>query len=302
MNAWRSKAGLLLLTGLTAGCASPRGTPLDAELEMSALTARTAYEQGALDKAAALYRTALARARLTDNGPEIARGAYNLAICLTAAGRYEDARRLLVQARGGFGAAGRELAQSYLVEARICRLEGKGEDAVRLVHSALAAGGGDDCRVQAQLLLAEIALDSGDAAKAQAAFAPARKRLGRINNPRIRADAEGVAAQIALLSQQAATAAGHLDAKAGWLKAAGQYLDAAQTLRGAADAYAGAGRLADAFDRYLRAAHGLYGGGDGQRALMIVEQALKTAEALKDEGLRTRAAALRDEIRQALKP
>jgi tetratricopeptide (TPR) repeat protein len=298
MNARVRWSALVLAGGLAAGCATPAGPRLDDQIQRDTAAGRAAYDTGSIGKAADLYGLALARARLTDDAVETARAAYNLAACLAALGRYTEAHDLLVLARAGFGTNGSAAAQTYLVEARMLRRQGQGEEAAKVARTALGASDDPDASAQAGILIADMACDAADGAKAQGALEWVRGRLKSVKNPRVQADAASVSARIALLGKAFGEAGRGWDACAGWLRRAGQYRQMAEALNNAGEAYQQAGLWREAFDRYVRAGQSYLGGGDRKAALAALQRGMALGPKLNDEAASARGGALLQELQR----
>lgn len=292
------RALLLAALMLGAGCATPALRAPDAELVRHTRTAQAAYERGALEQAIEAYRAALARARRMDDQLNAARAAYNLAVCLAAAGRYPEADELLVQARASLGTRGHEAAAVRLAQARIARAESRPETA-SLAKESLEAGADGATALQALSLLAEVALNAGDLSGAEQTLRRAEKCARRVEDPAARAELEGVTARLALLRQRPAEAAVRLDARAQWLNQARQYAALAATLQAAGDAHRDAGARREAFDRYWRAAQSFLGGGQAAEARAAAQAARTVAQQLGNQQLEELLTAFEGELDRA---
>ncbi len=243
-----------------AGCASPpRIDRRDPDLDRALSLARAAQAAGAADTAADSYRQALARAWVMDRPDLVAPCAYNLAACLAALGRYEEARAWLDEARQNAARAGLPLSEAALLEARLARAQGRPEEAEALLRAGqtTAAFAHEDVRLSASLLLAELRADQGDSAGAEAALEPVSLRALERAEPAVRAEAAAIEARLRVLKRQPAAAGPLFDNAADQWRKAGRYLDMARALDQAARAYAGAGQHQSAADRTLRAARSL---------------------------------------------
>ena len=150
---------------MTGKSSKPIGAPMDPELLRAADAAHAAYMAGSLNAAIELYGAALKRARLMDNGVEIARNAYNLAVCLTAAGRLDEGRKLVRESRLESLPNSFQAGVADLLEAKIMWRKGRTEETVLLLESAQRAFGTKPpahVAAQVHLLLAAVACEEGD--------------------------------------------------------------------------------------------------------------------------------------------
>lgn len=301
-------AALLLSVSLllAAGCSSPpKVVRPDPDIERNAAAGRAAFAGGGAEQAAAYYRKALDRARLVDNPAEIGRNAYNLALCLTLMKRYAAARALLDEARAEFGRAGLDPQEIQLLEAKTARRQGRAAEAVSLAQTlaeALAGRKDDACRLQAHLLLADVACDTGGVAQARAELTRADLKLIARAEPGVRAEAAQVQARILMLERKTHDAAVQLDAAAESFREAGRYQEMALALDEAGRAYEFGGEKTAALDRYYRAARSLLMGGDAAQAGEIAGRALPLAERTGNAEFQQRLGRLKTEIDARLKP
>jgi len=128
VSSFRSKGSGFLAVFLVAmllnACSSTKpATPAQTEMSRVTTTARMAYEQGSVSQAARLYVRALKMARVQDDPVEMGNNAYNLAACMIALGKYDDARNLLREAKREFERAKRSAPSIFLLDAkaRACR-------------------------------------------------------------------------------------------------------------------------------------------------------------------------------------
>jgi tetratricopeptide (TPR) repeat protein len=300
---WQLAIVSVLAALLFTGCSTPPPPPSPEQEELSRVTttARMAYEQGSASQAARLYVRALAMARVQDDPVEIGNNAYNLAACLIAIEKYDDARSLLREAKREFERAKRPVTMILLLDAKAARLQGNAEEALALADQVLASLKPDDrgtYPLQVALLRTQIACDRGDVAVSKAEFAKAGKALSDTRDPVLKADASGIAGRIALLENDPARAAREYDQQADYYKSAGRYRDMALSLGSAGQAYLDANTLVPSADRFYRSARSLYAQGDELAALKMVEAALAAGEKAGDQDSLMRTKALFDEIKK----
>ena len=287
---------------LVAGCATPPPpSPEKTELSRVTTTARMAYEQGSASQAARLYVRALKMARVQDDPVEIGNNAYNLAACLIAIEKYDDARSLLREAKREFERAKRPIPAIVLLDAKAARLQGKADEALALADQVLVflkEGDGGAYPLQVFLFKTQVACDRGDVAVAKLELVKAQKELKTHDDPILKADAVGVAGRIALLEGNPSRAAQEYDRQADYFKRAKKYREMALSLGLAGQAYQDASIFLPAVDRFYRSARSLYAQGDELAALKMVEAALSSGEKTGDQDSLARTKAFFDEIKK----
>lgn len=288
-----------------AGCSTPPPpSPEKTELARVTTTARTAFEQGSVSQAARLYIRALKMARMQDDSAEIGNNAYNLAACLIALGRYDDARSLLREAKREFERAKRPVTMLLLLDAKAARLQGHADEALALagqVLTSLKPGKAGTYSLQVYLLKTQIACDQGNVSAAKAEFANVEKDLKGAGDLVLKAEASGIEGQIARLENDPGRAAQKYDQQADIFKRAKKYHDMALALGTAGQAYLDAHILLPSVDRFYRAARSLYAQGDELAALKMIESAMVAGEKAGDQDSLIRTKALFDEIKEQVK-
>lgn len=292
-----TRHGRVLLAGVCcvglAGCGTVRVATLDPVIRNYADNARSAYESGRTEKAAELYARAMERAGLIDSPEEVGRNAYNLALCQIAMGKPAEAQKWLRQAKLSFGnKPGPALAKVMVADAEAARLGGRSVEAVAQAQAALSHGAESAEKIQAELLLAEIALQQGDMKAGEKHYRKALYRVSKETTPPVRARLEGVAAQLIQSSAMKGDAAACLERRANWLKEAGDYTRMGESLKAAGAAYAVTGRAAAAFELLVRGAASLKAAGQTAQALDSAQQAAKLAIVLNKPAYSERAAIL----------
>lgn len=287
---------------LLAGCSSTKpATREQIELSRITTTAHAAYEQGSVSQAARLYVRALKMARVQDDPIELGNNAYNLAACLIALDKYDDARNLLQEAKRELERAKRPTLSILLLDAKAARLQGKPDEALALAEQVLVfpkQGGGGTIPLQVSLLKTQIACDHGDVAAAKLELAKAQKMLKSKDDPILKADAAGAAGRIALLEGDPARAAQEYDRQVEYYKRAKKYREMALSLGSAGRAYLDANILTPAMDRLYRSARSLFAQGDELSALKMIEAALVSGEKSGDQNSLQRTRMLFDEIKK----
>jgi tetratricopeptide (TPR) repeat protein len=120
------------------GCSSgPREIAArDSRLERTVEDAQSAFREGDLATAEAMYRQALVRAWATDDPYESGTAAYNYAACLVSQSRLAEASDWLVDARVELCRGGASTGNTWLLSAEIAVAESRLDDADRLVARA----------------------------------------------------------------------------------------------------------------------------------------------------------------------
>ena len=119
------------------------------------------------------------------------------------------------------------------MEARMARRQGELQRAMELGTEALRLAKAADsrtARLSAHLLLADLACDTGDAARADKELKRAVALASTETDSLLRAETERTAGRLALATQQGPDAGLHYDAAAEILRKAGRYRE--QTSRG----------------------------------------------------------------------
>ncbi len=287
----------ILCVAMATGCSTPRAGLMDPKIKAFAEAADVAYQRGELDRADALYANALQRARLTDNGTEIAHNAYNLALCRMASGKPGEARNLLVQARVLMAGKGIEEARILLAEAEAARLAGAAVESGELARRAVTAGADREGRIQAQLLQAQAAVVSGNLKDARIYYLSANDKVSKATVPIIRARLDGLA--VKLIQAQVMSgdiAAIHLS-QAGWLKKAGQFAEMVVALNAAGEAFEQVENWPQAYNCRIRAAQSLYAAGLRDPARLAANRAVELAEKTGDINHKALAAGILGDLK-----
>jgi len=271
----------------------------DAELARLNNSARAAYNREALETAATLYEQALTRARALDTALAIGNAAYNLAICRLAQGENEKASHLLREAEIELIRAQAGLADVLLVKAKLAQLQGRHDDARRLIQRLLsdpASAPAASHRVEAALVRGQLACDDGETARARAELDEATRQGAALSEPVLQAAGENLAGRINLLEKKPAEAAGHFDRESVLYQEARQPRELAAALRRAGEAWREASQPGLAAERFFRAARCSFAQGDPVEAVRCVELSLSLAAAARDDALQQRVLQLQAEI------
>ena len=283
---------LWVAAALAAGCGTPRVSSFDSRLKDWSETARVAYGEGQVARAAELYGLALERARLIDTPLEVGKTAYNLALCKAALGREEEARQFLAQALALLPAESPEVGRARMAEAELDRAGGNEPTAVATALSIVAGRAEADTKAQARVLLAEAAMRANDKDQCAAQWKRAVSALSEDSDPLVWARAEAVAAWLKQAEGGDLEAGRALERQAKWLGKAGQYRGMAGALEEATSAYRKGADLRAAADCALRAAQSLAANGEKERAVRLVLQAQGLADNAGDRERQRQAAAL----------
>lgn len=302
MSKWTWGGSGTLFLVLLMGCASPKPLPTsrrDADLAQMTRIARAAFERGSIPQAIALYERALKRARMLDEATEIGNAAYNLAVCLTMTGQYDRARELLREAASEFRRAKQNLADVWLLEAKVVYKQGQRAEALSLAERVLtdpASTPSRSHRVQVAVLQGNIAFDDGDAALAKRALARAQQEMQAVSNYALQAETVRLAGSIDLLEEKTDAAAVAFDREAGLWQQAGRYPEMARALGRAGKAYRAAGRKGSGAERFFRAARSSWARGEREVALYYIQEAASLAQETPNLSLRQRVLTLQEEM------
>lgn len=298
---------LALVCALSAlvGCASPRraATPAgDTELSRLNNTARAAFDRGSPTLAGKLYEQALTRARALDDATSIGNAAYNAAACRIALGEHEPARELLREAETELARAKANLADVFLLQAKLAHWQARRDDALRFATQLLSDPGSTPSpvhRAEAALLKGQLACDDRDVARARSALDEAMQQTKAAKDNALRAGCEKLSGAIFLLEKQPAAAAEAFDREAALCQQARQPRSMVLALCRAGDAWRDAGQTATAAERFFRAARSSFAQGYQSEAVKSVELSLSLATQAQDDGLTQRARQLQAEIRKS---
>ncbi len=293
-------------TLLCGGCGgSPKAAPppigaaADPQLNQFSDNAHTAYRLGNFELAARLYGSALSRAHATDDAPQIAGSAYNLAICEMALGRLDAARQHLRESKAESQRGNLPLGDVLLVESKVARLQNKPDEAAALAHAVIDSKEASTTagqRAAANVTLGLIACDRKDTATASAQL----NSVSQTNSdPALSVDIAELAASIAELQGNSEAAATAFDREAELALDCGQYARMVRALTQAGRNYCKLDRSAAAADRLFRAARSENGLGHAASAQQIAAEAAGFAERAQDEDLLGRITALRKQMQPA---
>ena len=280
---------LIVISLLTpAGCgsrpAAPSGPPVDRDLERTNRAARTAFENGRIQQAAALYRQTLERAYLRDDLSAAIDAKYNLALCLTLLQSDREALELIKQAGAELSGAGRPVLSDILVlEAFIRYRLGQSQAAWQLTDDILSKADTISSAVQSKThyLRGLIANDSGDSATLRTEISA----LAKSDSPVVRADREELVGHLAMKERRWNEAVLAFDEAAALRRQMLDYRGMVKVLAKAAEASEHAGRLVPASRRYLRAGQSAALQGNTDQARMWLTRAALLAEQGGDESI-----------------
>lgn len=293
------KAGLGLMAAVcvaATGCGTAHVSLLDPDIRGMSEAARSAYNSGQVGRAAELYRSALERARLTDSRGEVARTAYNLALCRLAMGRADDARQLLVQAEALLPGDSEEAARVTMAFAEAAAAMERFDEAAAAVRRITSGKADGETEVQAHLLLAEMARRSGDQAACASECERAASGLAKSANPFLHARSDAIDAWLASKAGRHVEAGRELESQAGWLGRGGRYAAMAGVLAEAAEAFEAGGELVPAADCRLRAVQSMVAQGDKASAVALLRRTVEFTRKSGDDRHRRQAEALMAEL------
>ena len=305
MSAMRMAAPLAAaLAMLSSGCGSPPKTVrADPVVKREAAAADTLIASGSWEKAAAHYSAALRRARQMDAPGQIAAQAYGLAACRAQAGDYAAARALIDEGLAEARRAGASEQPLALLRIRVARLQKNLDEAQAMaVESVQAAEKAGDRLFLARLrvMLAQIAFEKGDAARARAELKIAMPLLKKLPaDEALLAEANVAQAAVSRSDRQFREAAMQYDAAARFLRGAGRYGDMALVLEDAAQAWADAGEPGFAADRWHRSARSALAAGAVEHAGDLIKKGSQAAAEGGDKSLQAAFGRLQAELGRA---
>jgi tetratricopeptide (TPR) repeat protein len=264
-----------------AGCGSRptglQGPPVDQDLHRTGRAARTAFESGRIQQAAALYRQTLERAYLRDDLAAVIDARYNLALCLTLLHSDREALELILQTREDLSRAGQPTpADILLLEATILYRQGRSPDAWQITESILQSIDAIPSAVKnkTHFLRGLIATERGDPTTLQVEIAA----LAESNSPIIQADREELMGHLALTERRWDAAVSAFDEAAVLRRQNLDYRAMVNALAKAGEACRRAGRPVAASSRYLRAGQSAALQGNSDQARIWLTLAAQLAE------------------------
>lgn len=286
---------------LPASCSGPEPRQ-EGDSEFLHLTeaAQEAFCAGRAERAAVLFRQARQRAWILDDAAAMGDAAYNLAACLLSLGEADPARLYLAEALDQARRTGSSPADALLLDAEAARLQGKSAEADQICLQVLSLPdrmAAESRRLQAMLLRARLACDSGAAEEAVARLEEADDLLSDVRLPRLTAAAARLEGEVHMMAGAWGKAGDAFDREAGSWKEAGIHREMAGALVRAGECYKDAGEPGRAVDRLVRATRSLFAQGEKTTALVYAELSLDTAEQAGDEAAVRRCQALLDEVR-----
>jgi phospholipid/cholesterol/gamma-HCH transport system substrate-binding protein len=232
------------------------------------------------------FRSDLEKARTANNSREIARNAYNLAVCLLGESKYEEIRMLLKEAEAETQGSVEISVRNRLLEAEVARRSGDTNRALEIARSVvqqLDKSVGADMRIESRLMVAGFYCDVGNTADARGELQAIASLLKKTESSRLKAMAARVTGQVLLKEDSLVEAAVQFDLEAGLLQQAESFFEMAAALEAAGRAYERAGNHAMAADRYFRAGRSWMASGyqsPGEKALL---EAFAPAQLCEDE-------------------
>lgn len=268
-----------------AGCATrppaEPAPPADPAIARLAESARAALLAGAPDRAAALYREALARAEALDDSAASAALSFNLAVALFQAGDLPAARAAAAEARMSAARIGAGTAAAALLQARISLGERKPDEAAAACDAAEAAGPAGPERAEFSLVRSEIARARGAHEEADRYAAEARERMPRHAPPAWRARLHRAAGESELRAGRPAAAAAEFRLEAEAAREARSASGVSDARLREAGALREAGEAAAAAESYLAAARSF----KAQQCLASAQEAAAAGLALPAEAI-----------------
>ncbi len=252
-----------------------------------------------MPRAITLYGRALKRARMLDEATEIGNAAYNLGVCLTMVGQYDRAWELLHEAASEFRRAKQNLADVWLLEAKVAYKQGRRAEALSLAERVLtdpASTPSRSHRVQVAVLQGNVAVDDRHTGRAASALARAEQEMHALSDYALQAETARLAGSIDLLEEKTEAAAAAFDREARLWQQVGRYPEMARALGRAGEAYRAAGHKGPGAERFFRAARSSWARGEREVALQYIQQAASLAQEVENSSLHQRVLTLKEEI------
>jgi len=201
-------------------------------------------------------RVALQKARTANDSEEVARYAYNLAVCLLSESKYDEIEELLQEAGAEAGATPHGRVRQGLLEAEVARRTGDTNRAIEIASAAVQSldkSVSKDLTAECHLALASLYSEAGKLAEARAELKSVGSLLKKTESDRLKAMAARVTGRVLLGEGKLAEAGAQFDNEADLLQQAESYFEMATALEWAGRAYEKAGDPVMASDRYFRA-------------------------------------------------
>jgi len=232
------------------------------------------------------FRSGLAKARTADNSAEIARNAYNLAVCLLSESRYDEIHALLQEAEVESHGVAENSIRNGLLEAEVARRTGDTNRALEIagaVVGKLDKSVGKDLTIESRLMLASLYGEAGRLADAKSELKSVSSLLKKTESPRLKAMGARIAGEVLEADGNSVGAAVQFDEAADLLQEADSYYEMAAVLERAGKAYERVNNQAAAADRYFRAGRSWLAAGHGEAAQRALTESRGPAQQCKSE-------------------
>lgn len=242
-----------LLGIFLGGCSTPAPRVADPQIANQLKSAHQAYKSGAVAQAEKSFEQALKLAHLQDSNPEIARAAYNLAVCLADQQKWEQASQKLLEARTASTAP--HPIEFTILDIKISRGAGDLTKAVQTTKDLLKTLPGSSAFYpMVSLLLADLLCELKEFDASREILKKITLKTVKALNPSCQADFWRVKALTAEHAGNLKNAGKHFDQAAIAYSQAGMYLEMANCLENAGKACLQDGADSIAANRFYRAA------------------------------------------------
>lgn len=274
-----------VLLGLLAGCASTKPSFTDEEWVSNITTGRGCHERGDERRAADAFGRAQARARALDDPEALAVAAVNRAVCLLRVDRAAEAREGIEEALADSRVSAERRLELQAAGARAELALGRWEEARSRAGAVLETNPSALLAAQARLVQAGAALAQLDAPAAEQTLAVLPAAAWARLPPNLQAERAECEARIAAMLESPDGARHWQDEAADLWRRAGRLPEMARARAEAGRQARAAGDLATACDRFRRAAKSLWAQGIQAEAARVLEEGVRCAERLQDEGV-----------------
>ena len=247
---------VVIILGYISGCSSPpteqRRPEMDEEFERINSAGRLAFDHGQFERALDLYNQALDRAYVLDDLTAIVDSKYNLAVCLTSLGLFDQAIRQVNQAKVELERSRQSIPTDILLlESTILYKVGKLDSAWQLTDLILQEASRLSEAIQAKthFLRGLIAGERGDFPRLRGEI----MLLGKPSSAGLQADREELLGRLAMAEGNWREAVDAFDRTAEFRRADFDYSEMVSALALAAWSCEQVGLLSGASKRYLRA-------------------------------------------------
>jgi hypothetical protein len=190
------------------------------------------------------------------------------------------------------------------MQLRVAWLEGRTGEVMSLADEIMAQAPPPSAgeRLQVHYFKGRMACDAGDAVRATAELAMARRELSGAPDSISQARVAELSGRVERLANRHDRAAAEFDREASLLREGRLYNDMTYAVARAASAYRDAGRHQAAAERFYRAGRSAFGQGDPVTAAKFIKEAIDEAESAGDAQSADRYRLLLNEVQRGIRP